>query len=381
MHVRGSVAFVGQSPWIQNMSLKDNVTFISDAPVDEERYARTVEACGLTDDIAGMAQGDATMIGDSGITLSGGQKQRLSLARATYFDADVYALDDVLSAVDAPMASHLYKKCIVGTCGGGQTPRVARRFTHDTPRVVRRFTHGARTWYAGMLKHKTRVLVTHRLGFLAEPEVTRIVIIDQGRIKHSGTYQELVAAGVDFKAMIQHGDASSMDGDDDIGSGNTRDDDRQGTGTGGNGSATNTAGAVANAGAGAGAGAGATPRAPPTIRLYPQSSADSSVSQGSESQVRHRRPRLADGDVKQPEPRTDDDGAVTGADGEEAYAHGGINTDHVWTYFKSYGGVHIVGSVVLLYILTQLFGVGTKWWLSRWSADAGPHPHHTVGYA
>jgi len=53
-------------------------------------------------------------IGERGITLSGGQKARISLARAVYSDADIYLLDDPLSAVDPDVASMIFNKCING---------------------------------------------------------------------------------------------------------------------------------------------------------------------------------------------------------------------------------------------------------------------------
>ncbi len=57
-----------------------------------------------------LSDGDLTVIGDQGSTLSGGQKQRVSLARAVYADADVYLLDDVLSAVDSGLAQRIFDK-------------------------------------------------------------------------------------------------------------------------------------------------------------------------------------------------------------------------------------------------------------------------------
>ena len=53
-----------------------------------------------------------TEIGEKGINLSGGQKQRVSLARAVYFDADIYLLDDPLSAVDSHVGKHIFDKVI-----------------------------------------------------------------------------------------------------------------------------------------------------------------------------------------------------------------------------------------------------------------------------
>lgn len=57
-----------------------------------------------------MPDGDSTLIGDRGVSLSGGQRARVSLARALYMDADIYLLDDPLSAVDSVVSHHLFEK-------------------------------------------------------------------------------------------------------------------------------------------------------------------------------------------------------------------------------------------------------------------------------
>ncbi len=110
--LRGTVAFCGQEPWIQNLTLRDNVLF--GRPFDERSYARVIHACCLEPDLQQLPAGDMTEIGERGINLSGGQKARVALARACYMRADVYLLDDILSAVDAHVGMHLMTHCIQG---------------------------------------------------------------------------------------------------------------------------------------------------------------------------------------------------------------------------------------------------------------------------
>lgn len=95
--LRGSVAYVPQQAWVMNASLRDNIVF--GHRWDPHFYDRVLEACSLKSDIAILNGGDQTEIGERGINLSGGQKARVSLARAIYARADIYLLDDVLSAL------------------------------------------------------------------------------------------------------------------------------------------------------------------------------------------------------------------------------------------------------------------------------------------
>ena len=95
--------------------------------------------------------------GLQGINLSGGQKQRVSLARATYNDADIYLLDDPLSAVDSHVGKHLFDK-VIGP--------------------------------SGILKGKTRIIVTHGVTYL--PKVDHIVVMTGGKITETGTFNELL---------------------------------------------------------------------------------------------------------------------------------------------------------------------------------------------
>ncbi len=60
-----------------------------------------------------LEDGDQAIVGQRGITLSGGQKARLSLARALYFDADIYLFDDPISAVDSKVAKKIYENAIM----------------------------------------------------------------------------------------------------------------------------------------------------------------------------------------------------------------------------------------------------------------------------
>lgn len=169
---KGSIAYVPQQAWIVNATLRDNILFGSQ--YDEERYNKVIYASGLEPDMAMLPGGDLTEIGERGINLSGGQKQRVSLARAAYQNADIYLLDDPLSAVDAHVDRHLWDH-LIGP--------------------------------SGLLGDKARVLVTHGIHHLREVDL--IVVLKDGEIAEKGHYSDLMGARNAFYRLIK--DYSKME--------------------------------------------------------------------------------------------------------------------------------------------------------------------------
>jgi ABC-type multidrug transport system fused ATPase/permease subunit len=108
IEMKGSVFYVAQEPWIFNGSLRQNILFGKE--YDKQRFETVLKACCLDKDLLLLSDGENTMIGEKGINLSGGQRARVSLARALYYDAQIYLIDDPLSAVDANVAKYLFNK-------------------------------------------------------------------------------------------------------------------------------------------------------------------------------------------------------------------------------------------------------------------------------
>ncbi|XP_063774836.1 ATP-binding cassette sub-family C member 10 [Pseudophryne corroboree] len=153
-HQEFGFGFVAQEPWIQFATIRENILFGKE--FNERLYQDVLEACALTDDLRVLPAGDQTEVGENGVTLSGGQKARVSLARAAYQEKDIYLLDDPLAAVDADVASQLMERCILG-----------------------------------ILRHKTRVLCTHRTELLEKADV--LVLMDDGKIVCTGPPQDILA--------------------------------------------------------------------------------------------------------------------------------------------------------------------------------------------
>lgn len=159
----GTTSLCAQTPWIQNATVRENILF--GHAWDEDKYWAAVRDACLEPDLELLEDGDGTEIGEKGITLSGGQKQRVNIARALYFDADIIALDDPLSALDAGVGKSIFFNAIVGA-----------------------------------LSDKTRILVTHALHFL--PNVDHIIMLEDGHVSETGSYNELLAANGAFSRLI-----------------------------------------------------------------------------------------------------------------------------------------------------------------------------------
>lgn len=110
LEVSGTISYAAQQAWIFEGSVKSNIIFIED--FDEKRYRKVLHACALERDLEQFAHGDETIVGERGISLSGGQKARINLARAIYKRADIYLLDDILSAVDAVVGKSIFERGI-----------------------------------------------------------------------------------------------------------------------------------------------------------------------------------------------------------------------------------------------------------------------------
>lgn len=143
-----AIAFVSQTPWIENATIKDNILF--GLPFDPKRYNKVISACALTKDLAMFEDGDLTEVGAQGISLSGGQKWRLTLARAFYSRAGILILDDVFSALDAHVGKEIYDNALMGELSEGRTRILV---THHVSLVLPRAKYAVRLGARGTLEH------------------------------------------------------------------------------------------------------------------------------------------------------------------------------------------------------------------------------------
>ena len=158
----GKIAWVSQQPWVFSGTIRDNI--LLGEPFDQERYRVTLQACDLNKDLQRFPDGDTTVVGERGVILSGGQQARVELARAVYSNADIYLLDDPLSALDSRVGHHIFKSCI-----------------------------------SGLLRDKTRLMVTHNLEVLRDAK--HIIAMKEGSIVVKGDFMTLCTSGFDLDGI------------------------------------------------------------------------------------------------------------------------------------------------------------------------------------
>ena len=145
----GTIAYLSQVPWVFSGTLRENILFGKD--FDKKKYDTIILVCDLKTDLDCFPKGDLTEVGQRGVILSGGQRARVSLARGIYSDADIYLLDDPLSAVDATVGKHLFNRCI-----------------------------------KGFLADRIRILVSHQLQFLKQTDY--VIVLENGTIAQEFKY-------------------------------------------------------------------------------------------------------------------------------------------------------------------------------------------------
>ncbi|CAK1599798.1 unnamed protein product [Parnassius mnemosyne] len=173
--VFGKISYACQEAWLFPSTVRENILF--GMPYDKEKYNEVCKACALEKDFKQFPYGDQTLVGERGVSLSGGQRARINLARAVYREADIYLLDDPLSAVDANVGRQLFEGCI-----------------------------------NGYLRQRTRILVTHQIHFLKAADY--IIVLNEGGIENMGTFDELVSSGKELAVMmasLQEGKDKSTD--------------------------------------------------------------------------------------------------------------------------------------------------------------------------
>ncbi|XP_065349429.1 probable multidrug resistance-associated protein lethal(2)03659 [Cloeon dipterum] len=163
LEINGKISYAAQEPWLFAGSVRQNILF--GQHFDANRYKDVVKVCALETDFAQFPYGDRTIVGERGISLSGGQRARVALARAVYKKADIYLLDDPLSAVDTHVGRHLFDDCL-----------------------------------AGFLRKKAVMLVTHQLQYLNQAD--HIIILKNGKVQAQGTFQQLQESGLDFAKLL-----------------------------------------------------------------------------------------------------------------------------------------------------------------------------------
>jgi ATP-binding cassette subfamily B multidrug efflux pump len=151
--LRRTIGMVPQEPTLFSDTLARNIAFgKTDADLSEIENAARI--AGLEPDVATLAHGYDTIVGERGMALSGGQKQRVTIARLLAYNPAVVVLDDALSSVDT------------------ETERSVLNSLEES-------VHG-----------RTTIVVAHRASTVRDSD--QIIVLEDGEIAERGTHQELM---------------------------------------------------------------------------------------------------------------------------------------------------------------------------------------------
>lgn len=162
--IRGNVTIINQSPYIFNMSIRDNLKLVKEDLTDEEMIDACKIAC-LDEFINTLPNKYDTIVGENGVVLSGGQKQRLAIARALIQKTKIILFDEATSSLDNETQSEIQKAIL-------------------------------------NLKNQYSILIiAHRLSTIINCD--RIMILENGKITDQGNHKELLDRNNTYKTLYQ----------------------------------------------------------------------------------------------------------------------------------------------------------------------------------
>ncbi len=171
---RMRIGYVAQSPFLIDGTIRANIAFgVAPAEIDETRLAEVIKMAAIEDMVEGLSQGLGAPVGDRGLRLSGGQRQRLAIARALYRNPEILVLDEATSALDTLTETSIQR-------------------TLDKLRG-----------------RMTVVVIAHRLTTVARCD--GIFVMENGRVRARGTYQELIDSDELFRDMAKNQQRSAAE--------------------------------------------------------------------------------------------------------------------------------------------------------------------------
>lgn len=162
--IRGNITIISQSPYIFNMSIRDNLRLVKEDLTEAEMIKACKLAC-LHDFIEKLPEGYDTIVGEGGINLSGGQRQRLAIARAFVQKTEIILFDEATSSLDNETQANIQQAII------------------------------------NLQKKYTILIIAHRLSTVVHSD--RILFLNNGHVEDEGTHEELLKKNKDYKQLYE----------------------------------------------------------------------------------------------------------------------------------------------------------------------------------